>query len=147
MSAEKTETAFRLRYRVAVDIAATPDALWAKLTDAEHFPKWNSTVESIEGPIALGNKLTLKVPLAPGRSFHPKVVQFDVNQRMVWQDGFFPMFQGTRTYVLTAKSGVTTFEMEEVFRGIMLPLIKRSLPDFRQAFDQYAKDLKKACEH
>ena len=144
---EKTETAFRMSYRVSEDIRATPEAIWAKLTDASTFPSWNSTVESIEGPIALGQKLAIKVPIAPGRTFSPKVVAFEANQRMVWQDGFFPMFQGARTFTLTPKpGGLTTFEMEEVFRGVMLPMIKGSLPDFRPVFDQYAADLKKACE-
>jgi hypothetical protein len=144
---EKTETAFRMSYRVATDIRATPETIWAKLTDAAGFPKWNSTVESIEGPIALGQKLALKVPIAPGRTFSPKVVAFEANKHMAWQDGFFPMFQGTRTFTLTPKGdGVTTFEMEEVFRGVMLPMIKGSLPDFRPVFDQYVTDLEKACE-
>ena len=144
---EKSETAFRMSYRVATDIRATPEAIWAKLTDAQGFPKWNSTVESIEGPIALGQKLAIRVPIAPGRTFSPKVVAFEANQRMIWRDGFFPMFQGARTYTLTPKAdGVTTFEMEEVFFGVMLPLIKGSLPDFRPVFDQYAADLKKVCE-
>lgn len=144
---EKTETAFRMRYHVSEDIRASPEAIWARLTDASGFPSWNSTVESIEGPIALGQKLAIKVPIAPGRTFSPRVVAFEANQRMMWQDGFFPMFQGTRTFTLTPKKdGLTTFEMDEVFRGVMLPLIKGSLPDFRPVFDQYVADLKKVCE-
>ncbi len=144
---EKNETTFRMSYRVETDIRAAPEVIWAKLTDAAGFPKWNSTVESIEGQIALGHKLAIKVPIAPGRTFSPKVVAFEANKHMAWQDGFFPMFQGTRTFVLTPKDEhSSTFQMEEVFRGIMLPMIKGSLPDFRVVFDRYAADLKKACE-
>jgi hypothetical protein len=144
---EKTESAFRLSYRVATDIRANPRAIWDRLTDAPGFSKWNSTVERIEGPIALGRKLALHVPIAPGRIFSPRVVVLEEPARMVWQDGFFPMFQGTRTFALTEKGGgVTGFEMEEVFRGVMLPMIKRSLPDFGPVFDRFAADLKKACE-
>jgi hypothetical protein len=36
--------------------------------------------------------------------------------------------------------------MEETFKGLMLPMIKGSLPDFRPVFDQYVADLKRACE-
>jgi hypothetical protein len=143
---DKNESTFRLRYAVGIDIRATPEAIWARLTDAAGLPAWNSTVESIEGPIALGTRLKIRVPIAPGRTFSPKVVAFEPHRRMVWQDGFFPMFQGTRTYTLSPRAGTTTFAMEEVFRGAMLPLIKRSLPDFRPVFDRYAADLKKACE-
>jgi hypothetical protein len=31
-------------------------------------------------------------------------------------------------------------------RGLMLPMIKGSLPDFGPIFDRYAADLKRACE-
>lgn len=145
--AERIEQAFHLRYHVSVDVRATPAAVWAKLTDAAGFPAWNSTVTSIEGAIAPGNRLRIRVPIAPGRVFSPRVVGFEPAQRMVWRDGFFPMFEGTRTFTLSpGAQDVTRFEMVEVFRGLMLPLIKGSLPDFRPAFDQYAADLKRSCE-
>jgi hypothetical protein len=144
---EKTSSAFRMSYRVTADIRASEGVIWAKLTNAADYPKWNSTVASIAGPIALGQKLAIQVPIAPGRTFSPKVVAFEPGRTMVWQDGFFPMFQGTRTYTLTpGAGGVTRFEMEEVFRGAMLPMIRGSLPDFGPPFDQFAADLKKACE-
>jgi hypothetical protein len=56
------------------------------------------------------------------------------------------MFQGTRTFALRADGGATTFEMTEEFRGVMLPMIKKSLPDFAPVFDRYASDLKRAAE-
>jgi hypothetical protein len=38
------------------------------------------------------------------------------------------------------------FEMTEVFFGVMLPLIRGTLPDFGPAFEAYAADLKRAAE-
>ena len=143
---EKTESMFSLRYAVQVDVIAPAPALWARLTNAKGFPSWNSTVTEIGGEIALGNKLAIRVPIAPDRVFSPKVVEFVPDQRMVWRDGFAPMFQGTRTYTLTTTPNGTTFSMVEQFSGIMLPMIKGSLPDFRPVFDQYAADLKRECE-
>ncbi|MBK8256705.1 MAG: SRPBCC domain-containing protein [Polyangiaceae bacterium] len=142
----KEQSAFRLQYSVNVTIAAPRSVVWAKLTNAKQFSTWNSTVTQIEGDIALGNKLAITVPIAPGRVFKPKVVEFTPEEKMVWQDGFFPMFQGTRTFTLTSEGSTTRFEMVETFRGMMLPMIKGSLPDFGPVFDTYAADLKKACE-
>lgn len=146
MTADKHESTFTLRYAVRTAITAPPAAIWARLTDADDFPRWNSTVESIEGPIAPGQKLKIRVPVAPGRVFSPRVVEFVPAERMTWRDGFAPMFQGNRTYTLTPRGATTEFEMVEEFRGLMLPMIKKSLPDFRPIFDQYAADLKRACE-
>lgn len=143
---DKEESTFKLRYSVAIDIAASPAQVWAKLTDARGIPAWNSTVDRIDGDIALGQKLRITVPVAPGRTFTPTVKELSAERKMVWQDGFFPMFQGTRTFTLSPSGSGTTFEMVEAFSGVMLPLIKGSLPDFRPVFDQYAADLKRACE-
>ena len=142
----KTETTFRLEYAVETSIAASPEAIWKRLTDAKGFPSWNSTVTSIEGEIAQGKKLTIRVPISE-RAFTPKVAELIPNQRMVWSDGMAPMFKGERTFTLTPRAdGVTDFRMVEVFAGLMLPMIKSSLPDFRPVFDRYAADLKRASE-
>jgi len=143
--AEKQESTFSLRYAVRATVPAAPAAVWARLTDAAGFPSWNSTVSGIGGTIALGEKLAITVPIAPGRTFSPKVTAFEPHTRMVWSDGFYPMFRGTRTYTLTPAGEGTEFAMEEVFEGLMLPMIKGSLPDFAPVFDQYAADLVKAC--
>jgi uncharacterized protein YndB with AHSA1/START domain len=144
--AEKTESAFRLQYKVQTFIKASPAHVWAKLTDANQFNQWNSTVTSIEGPIALGQRLAITVPVAPGRVFRPKVVRFVPDQIMVWRDGFLPPFRGTRTFTLVSRNGGVDFDMTEVFEGLALPFIKGSLPDFGPIFDRYAADLKRACE-
>ena len=117
------------------------------MTDAKHFPEWNSTVTSIDGDIALGHKLALKVPLDPKRTFRPKVTKLVANQAMEWSDGFAPMFRGVRTFTLAPKSeGITEFTMTEVLSGVMLPMIRGSLPDFGPAFETYASDLKRTAE-
>jgi hypothetical protein len=145
--ARRTESTFRLQYEVDIDVKASPDRIWTLLTDAPGFPRWNSTVTSIAGEIAVGQRLALKVPIAPDRTFKPKVTELEPARRMVWSDGAAPMFKGTRTFTLTPKGdGSTTFSMVEVFRGIMLPMIKGSLPDFREPFEQYAADLKREAE-
>jgi hypothetical protein len=144
--AQKTRTTFRMECSVAIRIDAPPERIWALLTDAAGFPKWNSTVTSIEGSIALGQKLVLTVPSAPGRKFGPKVSELEPNTRMVWRDGFAPMFQGVRTYTLVPTGASTDFTMSEVFSGMMLPMIAGSLPDFVPIFETYAADLKRAAE-
>lgn len=127
-------------------IDAPPERIWALLTDAPRHALWNSTVSRLEGEIALGGTVRMQVPSAPGRTFSPKVVAFDAPRHMVWADGFFPMFRGTRTFSLTPEGGGTVFEMVELFEGLMLPFIRGSLPDFVPIFDRYAADLKAAAE-
>lgn len=143
----KSKSAFRLETGVTENIKATPEKIWKLLTRASEFPKWNSTVTSIDGEIAKGNRLAIRVPIAPKRVFKPKVTELVDKETMVWSDGMAPMFKGTRTFTLSLRAdGTTDFSMVEVFRGAMLPMIKGSLPDFGPPFEQYATDLKRAAE-
>lgn len=146
-TAQKTRTTFRQDCSVRCDIHAPPDRIWSLLTNGPAFPSWNSTVISLEGTIALGEKLALKAKVAPDRTFTPRVTKLAPAQEMEWSDGFAPMFRGVRTFTLRPKSdGVTEFTMTEVFSGAMLPMIRGSLPDFGPPFEAFARDLKLAAE-
>lgn len=145
--ATKTHSAFRMECAVAVNIKAAPKTIWLLLTNAAAFPHWNSTVTSIEGEIALGNRLVLRTAIAPTRTFKPKVIEFHPEKRMVWAEGVAPMFRGWRCHTLTQRNdGTVDFSMVEVLSGLMLPMIKGSLPDFGPSFEHYAADLKRETE-
>lgn len=143
--ARAEKSAFRQSVTVSADIAAPSERIWALLTDAAGFPRWNSTVTQIAGPIELGRKLSVHVPISP-RVFSPKVTVFEPNRRMVWKDGAAPMFQGVRVFELAPAGAGTRFTMTETFSGLMLPMIAGSLPDFAPVFTRYAADLKGAAE-
>lgn len=144
--ARKFTATFRMECSIECRIEASAKTIWALLTDAEGFPRWNKTVTELRGPIELGNRLAIKVPVSE-RTFTPRVTEFVPESRMVWSDGMMPMFQGVRTFTLSAREdGTTDFSMVEVFRGMMLPMIRGGLPDFGPIFEQYARDLKKAAE-
>ena len=143
----KMKSTFNMGYAVGINIQAKPSRIWSLLTNAGDFPRWNSMVKNIEGKIALGEKIKVQVPYAPGRTFNLKVSKFVPDKEMVWNDGMAPMFTGVRTYTLTPKpDGSTNFAMVEVFSGIMLPMIAGSLPDFGPSFETYVADLKREAE-
>jgi hypothetical protein len=138
---------FSISCRVDVTIQAKAERVWSLLTDAKTFPRWNSTITSIEGEIREGERLRLHVP-GTKRTFTPTVSGVVANERMTWTGGFAPMFKGVRTFELRPRrDGSTDFTMEERFSGLMLPLAKGAMPDFGPVFATYANDLKRAAEH
>lgn len=144
--ATSLSTTFRMETSVTTNVKATAEKIMSLLTDASNFTKWNSTVVSVKGHIKQGETIELISKLDPKRTFKLKISELTPT-KMIWQDGFAPMFSGVRTFKLTPKEdGSTDFSMTEVFKGIMLPMIKGSLPDFKPNFEQYASDLKKAAE-
>ena len=145
--ASRIKKTFFMQYSVTTNIKARQNKIWALLTNVPEYPTWNSTVDSIKGQIALGEKIKLFVKISPGREFSLKISEFSPEQRLVWEDGTTGIFKGVRTYTLSPKEdGSTEFTMTEAFTGIMVPMIAGSLPDFRPSFEQYAADLKRKAE-
>ncbi len=139
-------TAFRLAITATRSIAASDTTLWNLLADTRAQSKWNSTVTSIEGTIALGQRVSFKVPDAPRQTFNPKVVAYDAPRSMVWRLNRWPLLVSERTYRLTPGSnGATDVTIAEVFHGLLLPLAAKSLPDFATMFERTAVDLQVAA--
>ena len=129
-------------------IRATPEAVWALLTDAPNYPAWNNTVTAVDGRIAPGEKVTVHAKVSPGRSFPVNVSTFEAPRKMVWSSGMpLGLFTGARTYTLTPKGeGEVEFDMTELYTGLFAPLITRSIPDLQPAFDEFAACLKARAE-
>ncbi|MBK8545331.1 MAG: SRPBCC family protein [Caulobacteraceae bacterium] len=71
MTASVEKRAFRRTVRVQAEISASPERIWALLTDAAGMSRWNSTVSAIDGEIALDQKLAIRVPISP-RTLRPR---------------------------------------------------------------------------
>ena len=67
---------------VSIDIKADPTIIWALLTNASDYPRWNTTVVSIDGAITKGNKIALKSTLDPKRVFKLTVKEFEPNKKL-----------------------------------------------------------------
>ena len=123
-------------------IHADTDIIWALLTNASDFKRWNSTIVSIDGKIAKGEKIRLKSTLDPKRTFKLKVKTFEPGKILVWGDAM-----GKRKYSLTPNgNGTVTFNMSEKIGGPIFPLFANKIPSFDNAFDQFIADLKKEAE-
>jgi hypothetical protein len=135
-------------FAVKISIRATPERIWALLTDAPGYNRWNHTVGKVDGKIALGERVTVYPKINASRAFPVKVTEFEPSRGMVWTGGMpLGLFKGERTFTLTAGSnGDVEFSMREVYSGLMAPLIGRSIPDLQPAFDEFASDLKRTAE-
>ncbi|MCB9789197.1 MAG: SRPBCC domain-containing protein [Deltaproteobacteria bacterium] len=135
-------------FRVTTTIAAPPQRVWDIITDGERAPEWDPNLLRIEGRIAPDELIKVFTKMSPERAFPVKVVDFDPPRGMRWTGGMpLGLFAGNRTFTLTPlPDGGTAFHMEEVFSGLMAPLITRSIPDLSDAFQQYAAGLKARAE-
>ena len=140
--AKTIKKTFSRETSVSTTIHADPAIVWALLTHASDFPRWNSTVASMKGEIREGGSVELKSTLDGKRTFKLKVKEFVPEKRLVWGDAL-----GSRVYTLTrGDEGSTHFSMTEKIGGPLFPLFAGSIPSFDETFERYAADLKKEAE-
>jgi hypothetical protein len=113
----------------------------AEISLAGHF------LVGLIGPRSAGDHTVSRSPVAtPEHAV--KVTEFVPGQRMVWSGGMpLGLFKGVRTYTLAPQAnGTTKFNMREEYKGPMLPVIWRSIPDLGPSFTQFANGLKQRVE-
>jgi hypothetical protein len=138
--------------KTQTQINATPQQVWAVLTDFEKHGKWNPFLRSITGDIKEGNKI--KVVLGPQgnkpMTFKPKVLAFKEAQEFRWLGNlFFPgIFDGEHYFELLENvDGSTTFIHGEKFKGMLVGMMAKKLDtDIKQGFEAMNKALKKQAE-
>jgi hypothetical protein len=135
-------------YSATTNINATPEKIWAILTDAARYPEWDPGMLRLEGRVAPGEKITAYTKASPDRAFPVTVIEFVPGRKMVWASGMpLGLFKGERTFTLAPQAdGSTEVALREVFTGALLPLIGRSIPDLTGTFEQFVAGLKKRAE-
>jgi hypothetical protein len=135
-------------YESTAHIDAPPASVWSVLMDGANYPKWDSGVESVEGTIADGGRITVRSEVSPGRAFPVKVQRNEDGSTMTWSGGMpLGLFRGVRTFTVNSTTGIETdFRMREEYSGPLLGLIWKSMPDLGPSFEQFARGLKVRSE-
>lgn len=134
------------RYQASTTIQAAPETVWKILTDAAGYPKWDASMERIEGQLALGQTVKFYTKLA-AQAFPVRVTAFEPARKLVLTGGMpLGLFKSERTHSLSPASGGTLFKTEEIFSGLLLPVFGKSIPDLTENFQGFVAVLKKQAE-
>jgi hypothetical protein len=145
-------TAMAKEIKTEILINATPEKVWAILTDFNNYPKWNPFIKLIKGEVKVGNKITARIepPEAKGMTFNPKILTFETNKELSWLGHllFAGLFDGEHKFeLIDNKNGTTTFRQSEKFKGILVPLFKKQLDNnTKKGFEEMNKKLKELSE-
>jgi hypothetical protein len=118
--------------RTEIDIQASPDRVWEVLTDFAAYPDWNPFITQARGTARVGERLTNRMQPVGGRgvTFRPTVLQADPGRRLRWLGRLVApgIFDGEHTFTIERLGdGRVRLVQEEQFRGLLVPLMARSL--------------------
>jgi hypothetical protein len=138
--------------RSQIDINATPEDVWQVLSDFGSYPQWNPFITRAEGEAKPDSRLVLRMqPVgARGTTVRPTVVEAAPGHRLRWQGrlGMPGIFDADHTVTITPREeGGVRLSQDEHFRGLLVPLLARSLDRHTQpAFEAMNAALKHRAE-
>jgi hypothetical protein len=134
--------------QTSIQIQATPQQVWAVLTDTADYPAWNPFIVSSAGPVRVGATLTNVMHDATGNTtFTPTVLVAEPGRELRWIGRVGPggIFDGEHTFTITQiRPGVVLFTQREDFTGVAIPFYEHrphadTLPMFKAMNDALAQ--------
>lgn len=129
------------------------DQVWEVFSDIEKYPEWSSFIESIEGELNEGEKLTVFIqpPNEDGMEFRPTLLKYDEKSELRWKGKMFfaGLFDGEHYFKFESISEKRTRLIHgEKFTGILVPFV---LPRIKEntikGFHQFNTALKTRVEN
>jgi hypothetical protein len=130
-------------------IDASPEAVWAILTDGGAYREWNPEIVAIDGRIALGARITAHVRLGDGavRAVTQRVTALEAPAHMEWVGGLpLGLFVGRRSFSVTPCASGVEFRLHLRMSGPLSPLILKSVGDRQPEIDSFSAALKRRAE-
>lgn len=113
-----------------IEIAASPEQVWAVLTDFATYPRWNPFIRHVDGAAEEGRLLEVFIhpPGARRACYRPLVLVADAPRELRWRAHLMVMpgvFEGEHRFVLERlPNGSVRFEQSERFSGLLTPLMR-----------------------
>lgn len=134
-----------------IDLESSPEAAWQTLVDFAAYPEWNPFLKRVEGRISPGARLKVEMELPAGhkRTFHPRIVRYTPGEEIRWLGRFFipGLLDGEHAFMLERfRSDRVRFFQREIFRGALVPMIRRRQDEIFDAFTRMNEAFKARVE-
>jgi len=134
-----------------IDINAPVSEVWDALVDFKSWEQWNSFIPMVEGNLAVGNTMKIKV-VSPGMKemiFEPAVYEIEEYKRISWGGGFLLfVYKGIHDFILEEIDEDTTrFRQIEKFQGPIVLLMKKMIQKTALGYLNMNEEFKSFLEH
>jgi hypothetical protein len=133
----------------AIDIDASPEQVWAVLTDLDSYREWNPLFVEASGKVAEGQRIRLrsKHP-ANGRlmTVRPRITAVLPGTELRWAAGFPGLISGEHAFTLSPTDSGTRLVQSETFKGPLTTLEGKTFANAEASFRGLNEALKKRAE-
>jgi hypothetical protein len=135
-----------------IDICASPRVVWEVLVDFGRYPEWTRIFEFPRGHTDVGKKLKVRISSGNRKSmiFEPLLLEAREPAEFRWRGRLLlrGIFDGEHIFrIEDAVEERTRFTHAEIFRGLLVPWLRRDLDkNTRRGFERFNMDIKERTE-
>ena len=136
---------------VVTEIDAPTAVVWSHLCNTSVYADWNPFITTVEGELAVGERLVVRVTPPGGRAmtFRPIVTAVEHETRLAWfgRLGVPAILDGRHSFdLLTTGEGRTRLTQTEEFRGVLVPLMGGAYARTQAGFESMNEALRRLAE-
>ena len=125
--------------RVATEIAAPVETVWASLSAVSEYAEWNPFITAFSGELVTGTQVEVRIapPGARPMTFRPTITEVADGRRLEWLGRLLVpgIVDGRHSFELEAlDDGRTRLTQAEEFSGVLVPLLGKMLERTRAGF-------------
>lgn len=127
-------------------INASPDRVWAVLTNGAEYDSWNSVIHSLEGELIEGNKVKFMFNQEEDKSYQITATVKEIlpNELLNQKGGMPGIMTFNHRYIIEQTDGGTRMTIHEDYRGLMVPFWNPQ--PVQLAYERLNEDIKRQVE-
>jgi hypothetical protein len=138
--------------RSEIEIEASAERVWGVLTDFAAYPEWNPFIRRVSGRVEVEGRLVVRMQPSGtmGMTFRPTVTKIEPDRELRWLGYLLVpgIFDGEHIFEIEElERDRVRFVQREVFEGLLVPLLARSLDrDTQRGFEEMNRALRERVE-
>src|ERR687894_418362 len=138
--------------RSQIEIEAPAERVWQVLTHFDAYPDWNPFIRRVNGRPEVDEQLVVRMRPSgtKGMTFRPTVLKAEPNRQLRWLGHLLVpgLFDGEHIFEIEElDEDRVLFTQREIFRGLLVPLLARSLDrETQRGFEEMNRALRERAE-
>ena len=132
-----------------IEIAATPDRVWAVLADLASYSQWHPVFLKATGQLTAGNRITITTSQpASGRTMtvKVKVAIAEPATELRWTSSVLGLSNSKRSFTLSPASGGTQLRQTGTYRGLFTRFPPKTINRIQVSFEAINQAIKERAE-
>ena len=142
-------TARTARISATIEIAASPQQVWAVLTNLASYPDWNPVFREASGQVTPGNRITItstQPETGHTMTVKVKVLSAEPATELRWASSVLGIMNSEHSFILSPTSDGTQLVQTQTYRGLFTRFPPKTVSRIQASFEAINEAIRQRAE-